>query len=380
MELNEDQLATVKTVFAEMGFNPGGDVTADVIKDWITTKAVKVEPEVPAPTHTVTVNPTVRISAFSGEEKDAPYDVWRYEVRALMGTHKEEEVAEALRRSLRGKASKVAMNVGPRAGVIEVIAKMDSIFGAVEKGETLLAKFYSARQKEGEDVSTWSCRLEDILNKAVQQGDVQQRNAEKMLRTMFWTGLRREIKSLTGHKYDTIDQFDELRVAIRQVERDLKERDEEVTPGKAADKTKPVAHMAAATDELKEVKGLIQQLTTEVADLKKSQEKFTSKSGQDKRKNGNGSQRRQKKEHQPWYQANGVQSQQQSQQQSNSQPWSYNQGKLQQPQALGNAQPQQQQGYEPQCYRCGQYGHIKLGCRANIDHHWSGLNANQSAM
>ncbi|PJE78479.1 hypothetical protein CI610_02585 [invertebrate metagenome] len=231
---------------SDTGFNPGDEVSGATVKEWIKTKAIKVDPDVqPAPAHTVTDNPVVRISVFSGEEKDT-YDVWQYEVGSLLVKHGEEVVATALRRSLKGRASKVVMNVGPNASVREIVAKMDSIFGAVEKGENLLAKFFSARQKEGEDVSTWSCRLEDIMNKAVQQGDVPDRNAEGMLRTMFWSGLRREIKDVTGQKYDTVRPFDELRIAVHQVERDLMQREEETTPGKVADKVKPVVHMAAA--------------------------------------------------------------------------------------------------------------------------------------
>ncbi|XP_033730472.1 uncharacterized protein LOC117319869 [Pecten maximus] len=375
----QDQLGVLGAVFAEMGFNPGDEVSEATVKEWIKTKAIKEDPdEQPAPAHTVTVNPAVRISVFSGEEKDTAYDVWRYEVGSLLVTHGEEVVATALRRSLKGRASKVAMNVGPKASVGAIVAKMDSIFGAVEKGETLLAKFFSARQKEGEDVSTWSCRLEDIMNKAVQQGDVPDRNAEGMLRTMFWTGLRREIKDVTGHKYDTVRPFDDLRIAVRQVERDLMQREEETTQGKAADKVKPVAHMAAATDELKEMKGLIQQLTTDMAEMKKTQQKSTVKQSGAKADKGKGSHSNQKKGSQSGYQSNYTQ----GQQQARFQPQQPNPVQPQHPlaQQRGNPPPPPYRGNEPQCYRCGQYGHIQLGCRANIDHRWEGLNANQSAM
>ena len=37
--------------------------------------------------------------------------------------------------------------------------------------EDLLAKFYSSHQEEHEDIATWSCRLEDILDKAIAQCD-----------------------------------------------------------------------------------------------------------------------------------------------------------------------------------------------------------------
>ena len=51
---------------------------------------------------------------------------------------------------------------------------------------------------------------------------------------MFWTGLKKELKDVSGHKFDRISTFDELRVAIRQIERDLQhyERHQGNTPKK----------------------------------------------------------------------------------------------------------------------------------------------------
>lgn len=39
-----------------------------------------------------------------------------------------------------------------------------------------------------------------------------------MLRNMFWTGLKQSLKDISGHKYDTIGDFDKLRTAIRIIE------------------------------------------------------------------------------------------------------------------------------------------------------------------
>lgn len=39
-----------------------------------------------------------------------------------------------------------------------------------------------------------------------------------MLRNMFYTELKQSLKEISGHKYDTIGDFDKLRTAIRIIE------------------------------------------------------------------------------------------------------------------------------------------------------------------
>jgi hypothetical protein len=38
-----------------------------------------------------------------------------------------------------------------------------------------------------------------------------------MLHDILWNGLRKDLKDASGHKYDSIKDFDSLRVAIRQI-------------------------------------------------------------------------------------------------------------------------------------------------------------------
>ena len=77
----------------------------------------------------------------------------------------------------------------------------------VEVRENVLAQFYSARQQQDEAVSDWSCRLEDLLTKAVQLGRAHPRETDEMLGCMFWTGLKKELKDVSGHKFDSISKF-----------------------------------------------------------------------------------------------------------------------------------------------------------------------------
>ena len=65
----------------------------------------------------------------------------------------------------------------------------------VDNKEQLLAEFYSARQRDDEDVTTWSNRLQDILGKGLEKGLVDYRDMNAMLHAMLWKLLN--IYSLT---------------------------------------------------------------------------------------------------------------------------------------------------------------------------------------
>ena len=115
MALNLDEKNQLSAVFEEMGAKPKMDSVADFeawMKDYLASKG-KVDPVVriiPQPP---------QISKFSGETKDGQtsFDLWRYEVRSLMNgdLHSPEAICQAVRRSLKGEASRVAMRLGADA-------------------------------------------------------------------------------------------------------------------------------------------------------------------------------------------------------------------------------------------------------------------------
>ena len=76
----------------------------------------------------------------------------------------------AVRRSLRGEAGMVAMRIDLDANIDDIIRKLDSIYGSVDRKEILLTQFYGARQEKNEVISHWSCRLERIIGKCVDGG------------------------------------------------------------------------------------------------------------------------------------------------------------------------------------------------------------------
>ena len=145
-----------------------------------------------------------RLSIFYGDtdslvKGDATYEQWKYEIKSLIHdkTYKIEAVLQAIRRSVIGEASRILMRLGPTADISAILDKFESVYGVVDTKECLLAKFYSARQSPEEDVTTWSCRLEDILNR----GLVRKQDTNEMLKSMFWTGLRHELKDVSGYKF-----------------------------------------------------------------------------------------------------------------------------------------------------------------------------------
>jgi len=142
-----------------------------------------------------------KLPFFSGEEAkgEVSFDLWSYEVQCLLEAGKPLDIIGlSIRRSLRGKAAKVIMNTDPKATPQLIIKKLRSLYGVVEDQDILLENFLAARQTAGESVADWAVRLEDLLRQAVPSITKQERN--KRLHNKLWSGLRDELKDITGHK------------------------------------------------------------------------------------------------------------------------------------------------------------------------------------
>lgn len=254
---SDDEVKNIIAGLEEMGVNPQAGSSEDFVKWWSTQTATKV------------VTSQIRIVNFSGDAKsDSTYDLWRYEVSCLlMSDQPKDQIMNAIRRSLRGEAARVMMRLGPEVTVDSFLHKMDSVFGTVEEKEALLAEFYSAQQKDSESTAIWGCRLEDLLSKAAQYTTLSAEDSDHMLREMFWKGLRPELKDISGHRFDSTKTFDELRVALRKIEKEFNERRQIVKPVHAIVKD---ANKQLSTD-VQELKAMVQQLTTEMSKIKGQQ-------------------------------------------------------------------------------------------------------------
>ncbi|CAG2246444.1 unnamed protein product [Mytilus edulis] len=210
-----------------------------------------------------------RISAFSGDAKTGtPYDLWRYEVQCLIKTgHTHETITMAIRRSLRGDASKVPMRLGPEATIDDIIDKMDSIYGSVDQPKALLGQFYTARQQDDEDVARWACRLEEILSKAKNRKNVTEENINDMLTSKLFDGLRPEMKNIVRYKKDTITDFHSLLKATREIENqhNLKPSLKKKPPTQATSKSTTTT---VENRQIQQLTALVKQLSQDVKALK----------------------------------------------------------------------------------------------------------------
>lgn len=339
--ISEEDVKLLQLLKKEMKEGPKGENVSD-LKEWMMSYLAASGDLTPKQEHEKSQHPKTvpiaryreppKISVFSGTNNkgEASYDLWRYEVCSLLNDklYDPDTVVYAVRRSLKGDAGMVAMHLGPSASVPDILRKLDSIYGGVENKEDLLGQFYRAKQSDGESVTKWSCRLEDLIGRAVEKGIVRPQDRNSMLHSMLWNGLRMELKDISGHKFDTIQDFDELRIALRQIERDHEERKTvKPHPSKAAAVPDPMVQ------QFDEVKGLIQQLTTRMDGLETRIDNRNDR-GKDRYS------RRQNSNDQQQYRQKG--------RGTNTQ----------------NRPSAQQEKEIPKCYRCGQPGHLRRGCVA----------------
>lgn len=161
-----------------------------------------------------------KIVFFSGDEgKDASYQQWSNEVRSLVKEgHPTSNILQGIRRSLKGTAASVLLNLGDDISPESIIRKFDVVFGVASSYETLLEEFYTSRQKTEESIVAWGCRLESMLYNLDKKFGNLTENSKDMLRTRFWSGLRDDrIKSALRHKFDAGLDFEALLTAARTV-------------------------------------------------------------------------------------------------------------------------------------------------------------------
>ena len=90
---------------------------------------------------------------FCGDSKsDATYDVWRYEVECLLNeSYKPETISHAIRRSLKGEASRVVMHLGPGASIISRPRSLAVVMESWQRERIYLLSF-TVLDKEMSDV------------------------------------------------------------------------------------------------------------------------------------------------------------------------------------------------------------------------------------
>lgn len=168
-----------------------------------------------------------KLPNFSGDQPpnkgEESFSVWRFETRCLISESLPEHVVlQVVRKSLRGTARRALISLGESANLKDVLQKLDMLFGNVATIESVMQSFYNEKQRPKEDVTAYGCRLESLLQVAVENGHVSQKDRNEMLRSKFWNGLKDEkLKILTRNKYDMITDFYRLLREVRTVELEL---------------------------------------------------------------------------------------------------------------------------------------------------------------
>ena len=173
--------------------------------------------------------PFPKITAFSGEENrpkgEASYEEWRYEVKCLQrdGVYSKYVIGQAIRKSLRGPAKREIIQMGPTATVEEIMERLESTFANVATGMSVMQEFFTASQKQEESVAAWALRLEEIMQNAIDKGQIKEEEKDDLLRDKFWRSLRSErLKNATRIDFRTVSNFKRLVKAVRTEELSMK--------------------------------------------------------------------------------------------------------------------------------------------------------------
>lgn len=215
-----------------------------------------------------------RISLFSGDNSkgEVDYSHWRHEVQSLITEAcPSNQLLPAIRKSLKGTAADVLLNMGMGVSAQAILEKFDVIFGNVLSSETLMEDFYTARQKAGESIASWACRLECLLAKAT-QGSNTQCDASTMLRTKFWGGLVDErIKTGIRHRYDAGHPFTVLLQAARQIEHERAEMPTSSGQQKPKSSAQTVGDTIDMSKKLDELTRLVAEMSSRLQRVEKGQ-------------------------------------------------------------------------------------------------------------
>ena len=173
-----------------------------------------------------------------------------------------------MRNSLKGQSRNTLLTLSESATPVQIIDKLDGIYGNVYSNETLLQSFYTEKQEEGQSVADYGMKLECIIQYAYEKGKLSSEVRNDMLRTKLWSVLRNSaLKNATRYKYDTIKNFDELRKEVRAIELELEISGTSKTPASATHQ--PVTATSEMSELLKKLETLNKRLDSFEGELKK---------------------------------------------------------------------------------------------------------------
>ena len=165
------------------------------------------------------------ITPFSGMEpvqkNECSFEDWKLEIQCLIqsGAYPDYIVAQCIRNSLKVPAKRAIVTLGSSVTSQELIEKLQNVFGNVASGESVLTEFYTSSQQPTESVTMWGLRLEEIVQRGIEKGQISEGQKDEMLRTRFWRNLyNKELQNATRVYYDQLKDFDKLRTKVRSEE------------------------------------------------------------------------------------------------------------------------------------------------------------------
>ena len=105
----------------------------------------------------------------------------------------------------------MSMRLGPHVTLEQLLDKLESVYGLVDVGDSVMSKFYCAKQKDTEDVVSWGCQLEELISQAIELGEIQESEAHKKMMSRFVFGLKKNLKDRMDVEKHQYTEFDKLR-------------------------------------------------------------------------------------------------------------------------------------------------------------------------
>jgi len=144
------------------------------------------------------------------------------------GIYHQDLLKQAIRNSLTGRVRKVLTTLKPNASKRDILGKLEKNFGDVKTEEIVIEEFYNTSQERNEDVANWGTRLENLLQKAVDKGEIDSSRSERMLRNRFWRHLKdTELRNSTRKFYESEMSYDMLKRRVRREEQEMSTRQKE---------------------------------------------------------------------------------------------------------------------------------------------------------
>ena len=211
---DEATLAALGSKLVAMGLK--ADASSGELDEWLKTKGESK----PMGNVLMTGPGLPRLPNFNGDSGEASFAHWVFEIQCLKKEgYAELQILNAVRRSVRGQAAEVVLQLGEKCSLTDLLQKFEVIFGDVLPEETMLESFFSSRQHANENVASWGCRLEALLKKATKTSSMGEEAQQSMLLSKFWSGLRDpNLKMALRHVMGEAKDFSKLLKQARMVE------------------------------------------------------------------------------------------------------------------------------------------------------------------